>query len=74
MPLLGIEYRRQLTDKLMFRGIGRAVKWGSIEEITDVVIYDFALQFEHRTFKNGGIGIAYKLLRFDIEFERLVFP
>ena len=69
VPLLGIEYRRQLTDKLMFRGIGRAVKWGSIEEITDVVIYDFALGFEHRTFKNGGIGIAYKLLRFDIEFE-----
>ena len=70
VPLVGIEYRRKLSEKLMFRGIGRAVKWGSIEDITGVVIYDFALQLEHRTFKNGGIGIAYKLLRFDIEFER----
>ena len=70
VPLIGVEYRRQIGQKLMFRGIGRAVKWGSIEEITDVLIYDFALQFEHRTFKNGGIGIAYKLISFDVEFER----
>lgn len=69
VPLFGVEYRRKITDKLMFRGIGRAVAWGDIEEITNVVIYDFALQFEHRTFRNGGIGIAYKLLRFDVEFE-----
>ena len=41
----------------------------ALEEISRVDVYDFALQFEHRTFKKGGIGVAYKLLRFDIDYE-----
>lgn len=70
VPLVGFELRSRLSEKLMFRGVGRIVTWSNIEEISKVTVSDLSVGLEHRTFGKGGFGIAYKALNFDVDVEK----
>ena len=51
-------------------GIARAVYVTGLEELKKARVIDGSLAVEHKTFKNGGIGLAYRILDFSIEVER----
>jgi hypothetical protein len=70
VPLIGAEVRRAVTEKLMFRGLGRFVTFSDLGDISQIDVLDLAVGFEHKTFKKGGFGLAYKLLSFDLEVEK----
>ena len=70
VPLIGFEVRSRLTDKLMFRGIGRFVTYSGLGDLSKVTVTDFSVGLEHRTWGTGGFGIAYKALDFDLEIEK----
>jgi len=70
VPLIGFEYRRAMGEKFLFRGIARAVYVTGLDEVKKAHVIDGSLAFEHKTFKNGGIGLAYRILDFSIEVER----
>ncbi len=70
VPLIGFEVRSKLTDKLMFRGIGRFVSVSDLGDLSKVSVTDFSVGLEHRTFGTGGFGIAYKALDIDLEIEK----
>lgn len=70
VPLVGFEVRSRLTDKLMFRGIGRFVTYSGLGDLSKVTVTDFSVGLEHRTWGTGGFGIAYKALNFDLEIEK----
>ncbi len=70
VPLIGFEVRSKLTDKLMFRGVGRFVTFSSLGALSKVTVTDFSVGLEHRTWGTGGFGIAYKALDFDLEIEK----
>lgn len=70
VPLVGFELRSRLSEKLLFRGVGRVVTWSNIEEISKVTVSDVSVGLEHRTWRTGGFGIAYKALNFDVDVEK----
>jgi hypothetical protein len=70
VPLVGLEYRRAMGEKFLFRGIARAVYVSGLEELKKAHVIDGTLAFEHQTFRNGGIGLAYRILDFRVEVER----
>jgi hypothetical protein len=70
VPLVGLEYRRAMGEKFLFRGIARAVYVSGLEELKKAHVIDGTLAFEHQTFRNGGIGLAYRILDFSVEVER----
>lgn len=70
VPLIGFEVRSRLTDKLMFRGVGRFVTVSGLGDLSKVTVTDFSVGLEHRTWGTGGFGIAYKALDFDLDIEK----
>ena len=70
VPLIGLEYRRAMGEKFLFRGIARAVYVSGLDEVKKAHVIDGTLAVEHKTFRNGGVGLAYRILDFNIEVER----
>lgn len=70
VPLIGFEVRSKLTEKLMFRGVGRFVTVSGLGDLSKVTVTDFSVGLEHRTFGKGGFGVAYKALDFDLDIEK----
>jgi len=70
VPLIGMEARRRITDQMMFRGVVRHIRWSDLGDLSKVALTDLSVGFEHQTFERLGIGLAFKLLSFDLDVEK----
>jgi hypothetical protein len=70
VPLVGLELRRSLTENLMFRGLVRYITFSDLGDLKRAELIDAALGFEYRLFANASLGVAYKILNFDLDIER----
>lgn len=70
VPLVGLELRRSLTYNLTFRGLVRYITFSNLGDLQKAELIDAALGFEYRLLANASLGVAYKLLAFDLDIER----